>query len=269
MNATPSLTAEQLRELLHYDQETGAFTWRVATSSRARVGDVAGRLNRNGHRYIGILGQTHVASRLAWLYVYGEWPNKRLEHVNNIADDDRIDNLRLLARADSGSPITAETLRRLLNYSAETGVFTWRVDHGKFKAGDQAGGTTPNGYISIGVLGKRLLAHRLAWLYVYGEWPDGLIDHINRLTNDNRIVNLRAATHSENIQNSGLSKRNKSGHKGVIWYRRDCVWRAYLVIGKRSHHLGYFPDINDAIAARKAAEAQYHPFAPKENTHAR
>lgn len=265
---TPKLTAERLRELLHYDPETGVFTWRVATGPKARVGGTAGRVDHNGYRYIGVLGQTHLASRLAWLYVYGEWPSKRLEYINRTVDDNRIENLRQKYKVDRTEQLTAQKLRELLDYDSETGAFTWRVDHSKFKAGQLAGCLVPTGYVLIGVLGRRHLAHRLAWLHVYGEWPESLIDHINHTTDDNRIANLRAATHSENTQNSRLSRRNKSGHKGVIWYRRDCVWRAYLVIDGRSHHLGYFSNINDAIAARKAAEAKYHPFAPKDAQHA-
>jgi hypothetical protein len=261
----PKLTAERLRELLHYDLQTGVFTWKVS-SGRAVVGDLAGRLTKTGHRYIGVNGQLHLASRLAWLYTRGEWPTGRLRHINHTPDDVRIANLCLIERADGEAPLTADKLRKLLHYNPETGVFTRLVRDGKWLPGQVAGSAqASHGYVAIGVAGKPRLAHRLAWLYVYGEWPDGVIDHINRDRTDNRIVNLRSVSQAENGQNAKLSCRNKSGHKGVIWYRRDQVWRAYIVVNQVSIHLGYYPHIDDAVAARRAAEAKYHPCAPKES----
>lgn len=268
MKAT-SLTAERLRQVLHYDPETGVFTWKVKTCRKVVPGVVAGRVNNQGQRYIGVLGHSHTAQCLAWLYTHGEWPKEPVVHVNYRSDDNRIVNLRLSGRHDQTSPISAETLRESLDYDPETGVFIWKVNHGKCVPGERAGSLNNfHGYESIGVAGRRLLSHRLAWLYVYGEWPEDQIDHINRVRSDNRITNLRLATCSENLQNTKLRLDNKSGHKGVIWFRRDSVWRAYITVNRVSQHLGYFPQINDAIAARKAAEAKYHPFAPKEAAHA-
>jgi len=267
MKAT-TLTAERLRQLLHYDPETGVFTWKVS-SGRAIVGDLAGKVSQTGHRCIGVNGQLHLASRLAWLYTHGEWPTSRLRHLNHTPDDTRIANLGLIERADGEVPLTADRLRTLLHYNPETGVFTRLVRDGKWLPGQVAGSAqASHGYVAIGVAGKPRLAHRLAWLYVYGEWPASVIDHINRDRTDNRIGNLRSVSPAENGQNTKLRLDNKSGHKGVIWYRRDRVWRAYIVVNRVSIHLGYYPHINDAVAARKAAEATYHPCAPKETQNA-
>jgi hypothetical protein len=124
-----------------------------------------------------------------------------------------------------------------------------------------AGTLNSHGYWSIKIAGKPHKAHRLAWLYVHGEWPPEDVDHINRARDDNRIVNLRLASRSENIQNSSLRLDNSSGHKGVCWVECRQKWIAQIKHQSRCKHLGYFDDINDAVAARKSAEAEMHPFA--------
>jgi hypothetical protein len=89
------LTAERLREVLHYDPETGVFRWRVRANSRADAGTVAGRISKNhGYRKIGIDRRYYQASRLAWLYVTGEFPTLDIDHCNLQKSDDRFCNLR-------------------------------------------------------------------------------------------------------------------------------------------------------------------------------
>ena len=97
---------------------------------------------------------------------------------------------------------------------------------------------------------RQYKAHRLAWFYVHGEWPDGEIDHINWVKNDNRICNLRVVTHSENMQNT------RRQDKGVTFKRG--YWRARISLNKHQIFLGHFKNKEDAIAARKAAELKYH-----------
>lgn len=93
------------------------------------------------------------------------------------------------------------------------------------------------------------MAHRLAWLYVYGEWPDAEIDHINGNTGDNRISNLRPATRAQNGANRGRQTNNASGVKGVCWHAQSGKWRAMIRISGKSRHLGLFNDIGAAAAA--------------------
>jgi hypothetical protein len=93
------LTADRVRELLHYDPETGVFTRRVRTAQRHQVGDRADHLVRGGstpgyHR-IGIDSERYQAHRVAWLYVHGVWPKEFVDHVNGIRSDNRISNLRM------------------------------------------------------------------------------------------------------------------------------------------------------------------------------
>jgi hypothetical protein len=89
-----TLTAALLRELLHYDPETGIFTRKVITTNRVKVGDVAGSPNQKGYINIMVCGRLHPAHRLAWFYVHGVWPKGQIDHINGIRDDNRIANLR-------------------------------------------------------------------------------------------------------------------------------------------------------------------------------
>ena len=87
------LTAERLRERLHYDAETGVFTRRFG-SGHARAGDMAGTVHRTGYVRISIDGGKYTAHHLAWLYVHGVWPSDQIEHINRKRSDNRIANLR-------------------------------------------------------------------------------------------------------------------------------------------------------------------------------
>ena len=150
--------------------------------------------------------------------------------------------------------LTAEYLRSILSYDPETGVFTWKVSTSRrVKAGSPDGG----GYLRISVQSRRYLAHRLAWFYVYGTWPEDQLDHINRNRSDNRIANLRDVSHKQNHQNAGKRSDNTSGHPGVSWHKRDSKWQAQIKHSYKRIHLGYFKTMEEAIAARKAGELKY------------
>ena len=89
-----SLSQKYLREALHYDPDTGIFTWKVATASCVKVGAEAGCVKNDGYRAIGMGGKSYKAHRLAWLYVHGEWPKEQIDHINHIRTDNRMENLR-------------------------------------------------------------------------------------------------------------------------------------------------------------------------------
>ena len=148
--------------------------------------------------------------------------------------------------------ITHKQLTTLLHYDPETGIFTQKMRWWNREPGDRVGGMTPQGYWYVGVGGKQYPAHRLAWFYVYGEWPTDDIDHINRVRDDNRWCNLRATTRSKNLHNS--PRRKASGVKGVYWSNRDKSWRASIDVDYVKHNLGSFKDEQDAISARRFAE---------------
>ena len=154
--------------------------------------------------------------------------------------------------------LTAEYLRSILHYSPETGIFTRKVRTSpRVKVGDVAGCPDGGGYMQIRVQSRLYLAHRLAWLHVYGVWPEDQLDHINRNRSDNRIANLREVTNKQNLQNAGKYSHNTSGHSGVSWYKRDSKWIAHIRHNQKLIHLGCFATIEEAVAARKAAEKLY------------
>lgn len=151
-----------------------------------------------------------------------------------------------------------ELLRQILRYDPETGDFFWRVSRSnRIKVGMKAGSTNKMGYRII-YCGTRLqYAHRLAWLYVYGYWPDQ-IDHINGNTSDNRISNLRVATQSQNNANR-VGKNNK---KGATFDRRREKWIAYIKKDGKTRYLGGFDTEEEAhIAYCDAAKHLFGDFA--------
>lgn len=159
--------------------------------------------------------------------------------------------------------LSAPRLREVLTYDPETGVFRWRVFMGSRAPAGAATGYADNlGYVQIRVDRRLYKAHRLAWLYVYGEWPDGEVDHINGVTGDNRISNLRVATRSQNIANTKVWCTSKSGVKGVYWCTQQQKWRARLTVNRQRIHIGFFENIADAKAAYEtAAQRAFGDFA--------
>jgi hypothetical protein len=158
--------------------------------------------------------------------------------------------------------ITSDELLQLLAYDPQTGVFTWRVTMSSRAIRGAKAGTRNGGYVQLKINKRIYQAHRLAWLYVHGEWPPEFIDHINGDPGDNRIENLRLATSSQNLANSRRRRDNAAGVKGVCWNKRDARWRAQIRINGKKTYLGSFTEIKDAAAAyRSAAEKHYGEFA--------
>lgn len=170
--------------------------------------------------------------------------------------------------------ITPELLRKLLKYEPETGRLYWLVREedicpiykyrnifNKRYAGKEAFSKTSDGYIQGTAFGFRFFAHRVAWAMHYGEWPKCQIDHINGNQSDNRIVNLRDVSYSENCKNRRLISTNKTGAMGVYWDDRHQKWGARLMSNYTTIKLGLFNEKKDAISARKKAEIKYgfHP----------
>jgi hypothetical protein len=157
--------------------------------------------------------------------------------------------------------LTHAHLLEILNYDPEIGVFQWKKKLQRHEVGEIAGKKT-HGYISICINGEPYPAHRLAWLYVHGEWPGNLLDHINRQRSDNRIANLRLASPQLNNMNSSIQSNNTSGYKGVSWDKRMMEWAAYITLGRKKFHLGYFSNSQSAARAYdKAATERFGEFA--------
>lgn len=118
--------------------------------------------------------------------------------------------------------------------------------------GSIAGNVEPQGYVIIRYKGKAYKAHRLAWLYIKGIWPVGLIDHKNGVKSDNWIDNLHDVTSVVNSQNR---RKAKNRAVGVMWWKRDSKYQAHIRHGGKNMYLGRYEDWWNAICARKSAEA--------------
>lgn len=144
-----------------------------------------------------------------------------------------------------------------LVYDDETGEFSWLNSKGGSKAGKKAGTLANNGYLHVTYNYKSYLAHRLAWFFVHGEWPNGMIDHINRDKLDNSISNLRVVDNQTNQRNAKPNRRNKSGYRGVYWHKDRKKWYASIRVDNKNQHLGCYGCFTAAMFARKISEKFY------------
>jgi len=168
-------------------------------------------------------------------------------------------------------PLTQDRLKQLLDYDPDTGAFTrigasrpqtmhWASKPLGFikRGGTGAGG----GYHMMCVDGRTYRAHRLAWLYVTGEWPEADVDHINGDRADNIWRNLRAASRSQNLQNMGKRRDNISGIKGVSFDAARGLWKAQICVNGRRIFIGRFGDKEGAASAYlRHAERHFGDFA--------
>jgi len=152
--------------------------------------------------------------------------------------------------------LTQARIKEVLHFDPLTGIFSWIKSYGRAKSGCKAGSTIHRGYIAINIDGNRYLAHRLAWLYMYGYFPH-VTDHINGDTGDNSISNLREVSHSQNSWNcKKLRANNNSGLKGVGFHKATGKWRARVTINYIQYHLGSFdtPELAHEAYTKKAKE---------------
>lgn len=157
--------------------------------------------------------------------------------------------------------LSAARLRELLHYDQITGVFTWRISRHTAKAGDVAGSATGNGYWRVKLDKRQYKAHRLAWLYVTGEWPEGHLDHKNRVRSDNAFLNLRPCTQMQNTQNRPARRGTATGVKGVT-LSEEGNFMARISVNKRVRYLGTFKSLEHAKRVyNEAASTFYKEFA--------
>ena len=156
--------------------------------------------------------------------------------------------------------LTQARLKELLHYDPDTGVFTNLVTrNGRAKIGAEAGYVNTLGYVVVQVERLRTHAHRLAWLYVTGNWPTNQIDHINRVRSDNRFCNLRDVTASENVHNTSDSAKNTSGVRNVVWHKKNKKWQAQIKVNNKYKYLGQFTDLAQARLVAEKAISLYQP----------
>lgn len=148
--------------------------------------------------------------------------------------------------------ITYSELRNTFDY--RDGKLFWKVRRSKINVGDIAGCLNRDGYWQIKVNYELYKRSRLIWLYHHGYMSENNIDHINRIRDDDRIENLREVNSQCNLRNTGNFKHNISGVKGVSWSNEKSRWHSQIMVNRKSNHLGYFDDFNDAVLIRFAAE---------------
>lgn len=156
--------------------------------------------------------------------------------------------------------VTIERLRELLRLDSETGRIFW-IRGGRYGrlSGKEAGCCNDgNGYRSIRIDGELYKAHRVVFAMTHGHWPAMFIDHINMDRSDNRPENLREASQTQNVTNTGLRANNTSGFTGVLFYKRLNKWLAYITSYGQRFHIGYYVTKEEAVAARLAAAREMH-----------
>ena len=155
-------------------------------------------------------------------------------------------------------PPSIQEIAAVLNYCPKSGVFTRKTQtSNSVRIGQVAGCINPKGYRQIKVCGGRYYASRLAWLFVYSEWPDGQIDHVNHIRDDDRIENLQVVSSLGNNRNRSKATNNASGVTGVHWIKSRQCWRSNITVKGRLIHLYQGKDLDRAVAARNAAEREY------------
>lgn len=178
--------------------------------------------------------------------------------------------MNTLERAATRKWLDRETVQEVLNYDPETGIFTWRArDEEMFPnaraakiwnsryAGKPTGYLRRDGYLTTTFIGRRWLLHRLAWLYMTGEWPSGEVDHKDRVKSNNSWHNLREASPSQNQYNK-IVPTPKSGYRGVSFHRQSGKWMARIKVAGRKMSLGYYDSAREAANAYDRAAQTYH-----------
>jgi hypothetical protein len=153
---------------------------------------------------------------------------------------------------------TQSRLKEVFSFDPEIGRLFWTNPTARnVKIGSIAGRLTKDGYRRVCLDGFAYPEHKLIWLYFYGKFPDGEIDHINHIRDDNRIPNMRDVPRTQNNKNKSIGKNNSSGVIGVCWDKQGKNWKAAITVNSKKIHLGYFKDLKEAIQARKSANLKY------------
>lgn len=169
-------------------------------------------------------------------------------------------------KLDKHSGLTADQLRALFRYDPDTGhlLRLWPATRkcDERYVGAPIGHPSPAGYTFVHVGKRKYLAHRLAWLWMTGQWPEHGVDHVNGDGMDNRWANLRAANQSQNGANRGPQANSRSGIKGVWFDRARGLWASMIVVRGRRYSLGRHPTKEAAADAyRDASIAHFGEFA--------
>ena len=158
--------------------------------------------------------------------------------------------------------ITQEEVKRLFRYDEVTGQLFWKVDYYKGRVGGEVGNSFTAGrntYRTVFYKGTRYLSHRIIWLFVYGEFPEHVIDHIDGNGLNNRLSNLRSVTQQENLKNKRRRIDNTSGEHCVTWNTNRNKWQIYIQVNRKPKYIGIFKTLPMAVIARDKALQKYCP----------
>lgn len=144
-----------------------------------------------------------------------------------------------------------------LNVNIVTGIIIWKQKSSRKTVLGSIAGTFKDGYRDVVFRRKHYRIHHIIWRVAKGYWPKEL-DHVNRNKSDNRIVNLREADRAEQAWNTGLSRDNTSGIKGVSWHKKSRMWRVRINVRNEQIYLGIFKDKSDAERRHQQAVKHYH-----------
>lgn len=163
------------------------------------------------------------------------------------------------------SKLTHDALKHMLDFDPAVGIFVWKNPQSNVvKVGEIAGVIAANGRRYINVGGEKHMAHRLAWFYIHGEWPAGDVKNANGNYDDCREENLVHQTRQETATNRRVNAASKSGHAGITWDSRRNKWQVHITQDYKQVALGYFADLNVAVAVRVEALATIGATDPAE-----
>lgn len=255
------ITQQQLKSVVNYDKDTGTFSL-INDGHLRKAGENPCRLNRQKNRSdkldIYIFNKGFPAHKLAFLYVYGRYPNK-LEPIDGDYTNLKLCNFVEINKV-SASDITTQEVRRLLDYNQETGDLIWKRDGGARVKGSIAGHVKKNesgkSYLAITIRGVPFQAHRLAFLWMGEDLPEQ-VDHDDGNGLNNAWINLNRSNQNNNSKNCKLKNNNSSGIPDVCFEGKKGLWRVRISLNRKRISLGRYKNFFDACCARKSAELKY------------
>lgn len=257
--------AEVLRQHVEYDPAAGSFKLLIATDRRHAGCRLDALHPSSGYRSLRVLDASHLAHRVAWALMTGEWPRGLVDFINGDRSDCRWANLRI---APLAAPLDRDGLMAAISYDPDTGEFVWKRRPDKANtwnarwAGRPAGTYDKDGYLCITINKAWYKGHRLAVLFMTGAWPPADVDHADLNPRNNRWANLRLATRTENNGNRAMKGRAASGLKGAYLSPTTGRWYSRIQRGAHTETLGTFDTKEEAHAAyMRAAERLYGEFA--------
>lgn len=251
------ITVNLVNSLIKLDKEVGVFKWIEKQSGKSKDGLIAGTKKKNGAIAISIKSKEYLAHNISWLVHYGEFSEYRLLHIDGNRANNKIENLMEYKPIRHNNEFIKRLgdIKKIVSYDSKTGNFEFickSISGSIYEA--------IHGYIVICIFGKKIYAHRLAYLLVTGNMPKADIDHINGNKKDNRWINLRDVSRSINAQNKRpIQINNKSaGLLGVYLHKGTGRYCASIKKNGVKKHIGLFDTPEQAHAAYVAEKRILH-----------